>query len=386
MAVSMVSGVATTASPLSNDLKVDMSKAVAMLSPETEQFYTMMTNLPAEPARSFKVEWLEDRLRPRVTALAASAASDATNLTLTNGEGAYWVAGDILRNAVTREAYRVTATAASAVTVTRAVDGGTAASSASGVELVWVGNVNAQGATLPTRLITQKTTSYNYTGIFRTSYGFSETTIATEWYSGDQLLYERAKKLVEHKSLLEHAAFFGPRYYSATGPTHHPGGLLAYITTNISDAGGTFDKGELQDFLRTGLLYGYKGRKALFAAPIVTQVLGEFLQDNWIQTGTNETYFGAKVDGVISSAYGGARIPVFVKREWGAYSTASTQFGGYAFLVDLENVKRRPLRDTKLMPNRQANDADEVSEEYLTETSFEIKREETHSILRGVTG
>jgi len=363
-----------------------MSKAVAMLSPETEQFYTMLSNLPSEPARSFKVEWLEDRLRPRLTALAASCTSADTNLTLTAGEGSYWVSGDILRNAVTREAYLVTATAASAVTVTRVIDGGTAASSASGVELVWVGNMNSQGATSPTRLITQKTSNYNYTGIFRTAYGFTETTIATEWYSGDQLLYERAKKLVEHKALLEHAAFFGPRYYSSTGPKHHPGGLLHYISTNISDAGGTFDKGELQDYLRTGLLYGYKGRKALFAAPIVTQVLGEFLQDNWIMTGTDETYFGAKVDGVISSAYGGAQIPVFVKREWGAYSTASTQFGGYAFLVDLENVKRRPLRDTKLAPNRQANDEDSVAEEYITETSFEIKREETHSIWRGVTG
>lgn len=386
MAVTMVSGVATTASPLSNDLKVDMSKAVAMLSPETEQFYTMLSNLPSDKARSFKVEWLEDRLRPRVTALAASATSANTELTVTTSEGSYFVAGDILRNANTREAYRVTASYASALSVTRAIGSVAAASSASGVELVWVGNVNAQGATSPTRLITQKTTNYNYTGIFRTAYGFTETTIATEWYSGDQLLYERAKKLVEHKALLEHAAFFGPRYYSATGPTSHPGGLIEFVSTNITDAGGTFDKAELQDFLRTGLLYGYKGRKALFAAPIVTQVLGEFLQDNWIRSTPDQSYFGAKVDGVIASAYGGTQIPVFVKREWGAYSTASTQFGGYAFLVDLENVKRRPLRDTQLVPKTQANDEDSQNEEYKTETSFEIKREETHSILRGVTG
>jgi hypothetical protein len=49
------------------------------------------------------------------------------------------------------------------------------------------------------------------------------------------------------------------------------------------------------------------------------------------------------------------------------------------------NVKFRPLRDTKFLPNRQANDADEVSEEYLTEFSLQVEQEKTHGIIVGVT-
>ena len=157
------------------------------------------------------------------------------------------------------------------------------------------------------------------------------------------------------------------------------------MTTNIRDASGAFDKGELQDNLRTDLQYGNKNRKVLFASPIVGMVLSEFLQDNWVRSDPKLRYFGVKVDWVISAAYG-AEVPVFVKREFGSFSTANTQFGGYGFLVDLENVQYAPLRTTRLLMNTQDNDEDAVSGEWKTEASLKVEREETHAIWRGVTG
>jgi hypothetical protein len=389
MPVTINSGLVDTADPLSNELKIDMREKIAMLDPDVSQFSTMLMKLPQEKARSFKVEWLNDQLLPRVSGLAASATSAATTFTTTTDEGNYFKVGDIVRIPSTGEAVRVTGASASALTVVRGVGAVTAASAASGGAgtLIIVGGSNEQGATLPTAMITQRTTNYNYTSIVRDAARFTETALATEWYGGDLMQdKEIGKKAVEHKANLENNLFFGARSYSASNPPRHTaGGLIEYISTNITDAGGTFDKGELQDFLRTGLQHG-SNRKVLFAAPIVAQVISEFLQDNWVRTKQNERLWGAKVDAVISAIYG-SDIPVVVKRQWGANGIGTSgQYGSVAFLVDMENVQFAPLRPTALKRDRQARDADEQAFEYVSEVSLKVEREETHALLKNVNG
>src|SRR3990167_7760013 len=385
MAVSVATGVVTTAGPTSNQLKIDMRDAIAMLDPEEAQFTTLLMKLPEEKAKSFKVEWLDDQLLPRLSALSASVGSVSVELLVTASEGEYFRPGGIVRNSISREAFLVSAVSVDAITVTRGIGTVAAISSVSGAEIVIVGHAASQGSRSPLKVITKTAANYNYTQIQRHTFGFTETAEATGFYGGSLVGRERRKKGTEHKIALEHTNFFGPRYYTSTGPRSTCGGLLEFVTSHIRDAAGVFDKGELQDNLRTDLQYGNKNRKVLFASPMVGQVLGEFLADNWVQSDPKLRYFGVKVDWVISAAFG-AEVPVFVKREFGTYSTASTQFGGYAFLVDLENVQYAPLRATRLLMNTQDNDEDAVSGEWKTEASLKVEREETHAIWRGVTG
>ncbi|HSE43806.1 MAG TPA: DUF5309 family protein [Gemmatimonadales bacterium] len=386
MATTINSGLVDTADPLANELKVDMREKIAMLDPDTSQFTTMLMKLPQERASSFKVEWMNDELIPQHSALAASAASADTNITVTTSEGSYFKAGDILRFADTGEPVRVTGVAASSLTVVRAVDGSTAASAQTGTKIIRVGGSNEQGATLPTALITQRATNYNYTQIVRNSYRFTETAIATQWYGGPLVAKERRKKAVEHKWEIENMLFFGARSYSAgtNNPRHTAGGLLHYVT-NESDT-DTLTEVEFQDFLRHGLEYGSK-RKVLFASPLVAQVLSSFLEDRIQPASTrpNPNIWGVKVDSVISGVVG-QEIPVIVKREWKRYGESAGQYGTYACLVDLDYVQLAPLRDTVLKPNRQANDADEQAAEFITELSLKVERPEVHRWLVDVTG
>jgi hypothetical protein len=178
--------------------------------------------------------------------------------------------------------------------------------------------------TPPTAIITAKTSNYNYVQRIRNGYEFTGT---DEWqvhYSGNPLAYQRKKIATEHKRDIENQVWFGARSYTAAGAVTLKaqstfGGIDSFISTNITDAGGTFDKGELQDFLRSGLEYGDPTRKVLFCAPIVAQVCSEFLQDNWITpTDVNTNVFGVKVDFVISGVTG-AKIPVIVKNDWKRY-------------------------------------------------------------------
>jgi len=179
--------------------------------------------------------------------------------------------------------------------------------------------------------------------------------------------------------------FFGARSYTAAGstyPRHTSGGLIEFISTNITSA-SLLEKGTFNDFMRSGLQYG-SSNKVLFAAPIVAQVISEFLQDNWVRAKPEETKWGAKVDAYISGIYGGS-IPVVVKRQWGAYGALAANFySTKAFLVDMDNVQYAPLRSTQLLRNRQANDADEIAEEYLTEHSLKVEVEQTHALLDDV--
>jgi hypothetical protein len=75
-----------------------------------------------------------------------------------------------------------------------------------------------------------------------------------------------------------------------------------------------------------------------------------------------------------------------VKRDWYDFQSAGNQYGGIGVVVDMDDVTMRPLRDTVLKPDRQANDEDSIKQEYLTEWSLEIGLEKKHAIISGITG
>lgn len=386
MAVTINSGLVDDSDILSNERVIDMSEIVGRLETEMTQFTTALMKVRSKAAHSSKVEWLEDRLFPRLSALAASATSAASSISVTTDEGAYFNVGDLVRNTLTGEAYEVTGVTTDSVGIARSVGTVAAASSASaGAQLVIIGNASLQGADTPTSKVVERTAVYNYTQIFRRSFSFTRTLTQSNLYTGGEPNYERKKKGIEHKSDLEHGLFFGARDLDTGGaePQGFMGGLVEYLTTNLHDAGGALTATELDTFLQTDLQYGNQN-KVIFASPTVARVISTFARDNWTRATPSNTVWGVKVDGLVSGAYG-YELPVFVKREWGAYSAANNGYGSRAFVVDMDKVRIRPLQPTVLLRNRQGNGQDRVTEEYLTETSFEIHNEAAHAMIYGVT-
>jgi hypothetical protein len=389
MAVTINSGLVDDSDILSNERVIDMSEIIGQLEVDDTQFTTALMKVRSKKAFSSKVEWLEDRLFPRLSALAATAASGDTSVSVTTGEGVYFNVGDLVRNTLTGEAYEVTGVTTDSVGVTRSIGTVAAASSATaGAQLVIIGNASPQGADTPPAKVVERTTVYNYTQIFRRSYSFTRTLTQSNLYTGGEPNYERKKKAIEHKNDLEHALFFGARELDSTGqggtePSGFMGGLIEYLTTNLHDAGGALTATELDTFLQTDLQYGNQN-KVIFAAPTVSRVISTFARDNWTRATPSNTIWGVKVDGLVSGAFG-YELPVFVKREWGKYSAASNGYGSRAFVVDMDKVRMRPLQETVLLRNRQGNGQDRVTEEYLTETSFEIHNEAAHAMIYGVT-
>lgn len=387
MAVPTVSGVESDNTILANERVIDMDDVIAYLDPDTSQFTTMLMKVNRRAAEATKVEWLEDELFPRLSTVVSGGAADGAQITVNTGEGAYFRVNDVVRNARTGQAVRVTSVAGDLLSVTTHLGRVAFAASAAQDQLLIIGNTSQQGATLGTRLITKRVAQYNYTGIQRNPYGFTRSLMASKLYGGPEPMKERKKKGIEHKRAIEYTLFWGVRSLDLTGsqPNGSSGGLYEFVQTNVQNSNGALTKVLLDTYMRQFLQHQGEQNGVLFVSPVFAQAVSGFLRDAWQPVSVDTRLWGAKVDGFLSGAYG-YQVPVLVKRDWNDFSTVSSQYGGWGFYVNMDNVQLNTLRDTALLKDRQANDADSYDEEYLTEFSLKVQHERTHGIISGVTG
>lgn len=385
----IATGIVDTEAILADEKVVDMENEFRLLDPDESQFMTMLGRLPSKPAIREKVNWLEDEYFPRLTTLAASATSAASSVDVATGTGVYFRVGDLVRNALTGEMYEVTGITSDAVGVTRSIGDVAAASSASGADLLIVSNASAQGADYGTLKVTTRVLGYNYTQIVRHPLGFTNTDVEIETYGKGDPMNEIGKKAVEHRRSLEALHWFGARGFTSSSPDSkgYMGGVYEYLQagTNLFTSIGALTRSTLDEKLIDIFQHGSRN-KVIFAAPIPAAKLSGLLADNWVRSQPNQRVYGAKVSGFVSGAYGD-NVPVVTKREWGVFSNSSNQYGSWLAVIDMDYVKRRPLRNrgTRLLRNRQGNGEDKTVHEYLTECSFEFSVEEAHGLLTGIT-
>ncbi len=385
MAVATASGVVDTDAILADEKVVDMQNQFRLLDVDESQFMTILNKLPSQQAIREKVNWLEDQYFPNLSALSASATSAATSLAVTTNEGAYFRVGDLVRLANSGEIVEVTGVTSDSIGVDRSIGAIAANTSQSGVQLLIVSNVSAQGADYGTLKVTTRVLGYNYTQIVRHPFGFTGTQTVIETYGPGDPANEIAKKLVEHKRSLENLCWVGGRDYNTSLSKGWMGGIVSeFISTNVTNSVGTLSLTALDLALESIFQYGTMN-KVIFAAPRPAGALSRLLTDNWVQAPPDTKVYGAKVTAFVNGAYG-SNVPVITKREWGRESTASR--GGWIVVLDLAYVKKRPLRDrgTRLLRNRQGNGVDAVVHEYLTEMSLEFAQEKAHGLLTGITG
>lgn len=383
----ITSGIVDTEAVLSDEKVVDMEDRFRLLDPDNSQFSTILSKLPSRAATREKVNWLEDELFPNLTTLAASASSAVTTLSVATGTGTYFRAGDQVRVVSTGEMVEVSSVSSDDLTVTRSIGGVAAASAASGGDLVIVSNAAAQGADYGTLKVTKRVLGYNYTQIFRHPFGFTGTDVEIETYGPGEPANEIAKKAIEHKRAKENAAFFGARDFTSNSPSSkgYMGGLQEYLSTNVWASAGAIDLAYIDAKLQSVFQYG-STRKVIFAAPTPAAALSHLFANNWVRARPEDRVYGAKVNSFINGAYGES-VPVVVKRDWGARQSTSNGHGSWMFVVDLDYVKVRPLRNrgTRLLRNRQGNGEDKVIHEYLTEMSMEVSQEKVHGLIKGIT-
>jgi hypothetical protein len=381
----------SAATSFSGERIQDMDEQIRKLRPDESQFTTFSSRQDSRVATSEKVNWLEEDDFPRIVTSAAALVGDTT-INLTAGDGKKVMGNDMLRNMRTGEMIRIVSVATDAATVARGI--GTVAAAGVNASDAWLvtGDAQPQGSDFPTPRYLARVLGFNYTQITRTTWGFTRTDTNINKYGGKEPQKEAVRKAREHKRKWESIGFFGARSFTAQAPPENnprgtAGGMIEFIWGSKVDSNGPLTPTFFDTFLMNVMAYGSQN-KILFAAPTVVLCMAQWnrsgMGSQWQPTPDN--VHGVHVDAFISGAYG-YRVPVVVKKEWSEFPVANKGYGGYAFLVDMDYVERRPLQDadTKLLTGRQPNGKDSYNAEYLTEATYEVAQPQAHGLIIGVT-
>lgn len=401
MAVTIVSGARSTTDLSTYRLKPDIGKGIGLLDPNENPFTLMLTQFATVAATQPKHSWLEDVLQPEYDQIGAGTATSSVATTVYVLNPTYFAVGDIIQNCRTYEIMLVTAMSSvtSLLTITRNYPGvasGHTGYNAAFVASDWVrivGNVNEEGATSPTAKSTKETQLDNYTQILRTPFDLTETELNSLMEGEQDLPYQVRKKGIEHARQKEQIAIWGLPSTSNTGSSSKPvrtaGGLWHFLKENCPSSQivqqAELTEAEFLDFIRYGFRYGSRN-KVLFAAPIILSAI-----EKWglakLNTYSSDKTYGINVTKWTSPHGEIALVNHKMLEGPDPAAAASIGGGGWAFLLDMSKIKYVPLkgRDTKLLTDRQANDADKKLAEYLTEFTIEVRQPSCHAVLYGVT-
>ena len=320
---------------------------------------------------------------------AVSSTSTTTVTIDASDDNKFAITGAIVVNSETGEVMHVTAdTTATTLTVARNI-GGTSHQIADDAELFIAGFAAAEGGNAPTAISFDATVASNYTQIFRTAFQVSNTLNSTYLRTGDKMDEAMTKALKLHMSDIERAMFFGVKHEengSSAQPTRFTGGLLnsltnvVDVTTDFASYGGS-TAGQMTEAGFDSLLissvfkYGSK-QKIAFVGENVANQLQQIGKDRWKPT----TYEGAYGVNLTQYTTFAGDLMVHLHPQFRQIPNMKNAM----IIVDFPYLSYRYLegRDTQLLENRQAPDADSIKSEYLTECGLELLQDKVHSYIK----
>ena len=379
---------------------VDMADVIKILDPRTAPL-VRLTGDPNDPTalielkscKNPRYDWLMDQALPGVDRINNAAGYTAAAAILTVDNGDYFVINDLVHVPRTGETLLVTGQTATTITVTRSWGPNAAAALVDNDELYISGTAQVENSTVPGLRSTVEITDFNYCEIKRTPFGLSMTQANSELYGGPDDAHQMRLAGIRHALYLEKSCMFGERVLdTVTGGVNAPrrstGGLRSFITTNVTDLGGApLTQPTLESFIRSAFRYnsgdGTRKSKVALCSRLILSALADW-GGNKLQLNPNASKLGMTIK-TYESPNGTLH---FVPHE----QLTGDEYGGWAFVLDMENLKTRFLdgkmgpRKPKLVRNRQNNDVDGFIHEYISEMGFQVEMEDTHAILRGVNG
>jgi hypothetical protein len=366
--------------------KVDMKEAVLELEPNAAPLQVLSSRLGTNSTHNPEYSWQEDSRQPRYDAVNGTTG---TGSAIVVDNPSYFAEHDLVKNTRTGEVMRVLSVVAATSTVNfvRGV-GGSAVAVADNDELLVMGGAQPEGDTSKPARSGNPTKVTNYTQILRTPFESTETLIHSDTFTRPTDFQRSANKAgVEHNVSWEYVIWHGkPSELLTAGanPRRTTGGVFHYVSTNITDAGGAMTEAEFFGAFSAAFRYGNRQTKTAFASRLAVDVVNGFPRGKLetVQSDNDKTY-GLAVQRFVSP-HGTLNFVTHDLFEGSVY-------GGYIVILDLSLVKSRPLanqegsRDTHIKRGIQANDADTLKHEYLTEKGLEFGLEKAHAIIKGIT-
>jgi hypothetical protein len=341
--------------------------------------------MPSTPTVNPQFSWAEDKLQTRFD----TTTTTGTGTTVAVGTGANFFVNDLVKVTRTGEVMLVTNVSSNNLTVTRNVGTGAAVALVSGDELLIIGRAKPEGDVSDSARSNNPTQVTNYTEIIRTSVQSTRTLMSSAtWTEPDDWTRQANHAGIEHAKDWEYVYWHGhpsEDTSASPGPRRTTGGAFHYISTNITDAGGTMTEDEWFGAFVGGFRYGSQDSKTGFASRLAVNVINAYPRGKLelIQSDSDQTY-GLNVMRYVSP-HGVVNLLTHNLFE-------GVTFGGYVAVLDMRQLKRRPLvgnglsGETAFHDNIQENDRDGRKAEYLTEQGLVFGLEKTHFVIKNITG
>jgi|TARA_R100000700_G_C3175769_1_gene150654 hypothetical protein len=349
----------------------------------------------SEPTDDPEYKNFRDELPDRTMTVNGAVNSTSTaSITIDAADdNKFAIKGAIIINQTTGEVMQATAdTTATTLAVTRNI-GGTSHQIADNAVLFVAGYAAAEGATSPTAITFDATVTNNFTQIFRTAFQVSNTLASTYLRTGDKMDEAMTKALKLHMSDIERAMFFGNKHEasgSTASPTRYTGGLTNSLTNvvDLATSHATYGGGSANNMTEEGLdkllistvfKYGSK-QKIAFVGETCAALLQKIGKARWQPTAIEGSY------GINLTQYStfAGDLMVHLHPQFRQLAHMKTAM----VIVDFPYLVYRYLegRDTQLLENRQAVDADSQKSEYLTECGLELLQDKVHAYVKNWAG
>lgn len=379
-----VTGQRGTGNVASEQREIDMAEAISLLQPTAQPLTVLSKRAEQQATGDKKFQWEEDDLEPRFDAINDASGYTDSAATWTVDNGAYFAEHDLVIVTRTGEMVRVLSVAGNDITVERA-QGSTAAALLDNDELYIIGSAQPEGDSDKPARSSNPSNVYNYTQIFRKPWDATGTWRASRNKTRPKDWPHQAKKSgIEHALDLELSFLFGYRSLDTSGSQERTTtkGAVRYVTTNVTDAGGTFTETEWNTVMRGAFDYGSDTKIGL-ASGLAISVLNAFALGK-LETRQGDKTYGLAVMRYISpfGTVDLVRHPQFK----GSY------YGGYILILDMDEIKYRYLaneeesRNTHIRENIQAPGVDGRKDELLTEAGLQFGQEKKHALVTGITG
>jgi hypothetical protein len=357
------------------------------LDPASAPFTLLTERAGSQTASNPKYEWYEKALRPKNTQVNNGGGyTDVDPVTMTVDDGLVFQVNDIVFIPATGEVARVSASAATTVTLTgRGIGSTTATTMSDNDDIFVIGSANVEGGDVGVPDEWGETQKFNYTQIFRRPFGATRTREASESYFGKTRPRLRAEKAIEHAIDLERAFMFGYKAEtsSANSVWRTTGGFIEFATENPLDlSGSTLTEPDLEGWMEDVFAHTASGdSRVLFGSAQVISAFDQLGTDR-VRLVPSDKTLGLTVRQFLTS-HGTFNI---IKHRLLEFGLGGDGYGDYAFVVDPKMLKMRTLSggSTKLLIDRQQPGADGWIDEYLTETGLQLTNPEVHGILKNV--
>lgn len=371
------------------ELVEDVSDVIGLVSP----FETPLLDALGDakrPATGTVHEWLEDTLLPNTDSVNQTVfspnATDATAITVANGSR--FRIGDQVRPDTLREIMLVTAIAGNVLTVVRRYGNTTGGALANLMKLFIIGNAAIEGDDRPAVRFTDRSRKRNYTQIFTAGVEVSGSMHAARAHGvSDELDYQKQERMRELLRDLENVVINGvaptATQQGSASVRRTMNGIVPLIATNqfVPGVGGVPPGGGGGTALNEPLLNAAMrliweqsaGRiDTIVVNGVQKRKINEFLVSSRLYE-SDDTAFQSRI-AAYESDFGVCRV---VMSRW-----VPTD---HVLLLDSSRLSVMPLAGRSFQYKALAATGDAQSGMLVGEYTLEMKNENAHGLIRGLS-